>query len=625
MINNIKESKLELRKKLFEKEYKDHNFNWKAGSGGFTGLCPEHQDHNPSFAIFEKNNKIYSKCFACDFDFFNKFKDKFACDPIAEAINSIAEQSLQELIKRSKNSDDSVIKYLNERRKIDIDFLVKSGLAGIIPENLSIDAENLPEKFNDFQKYKGQLVFFYRNQLNKINGFKFRLNVAGELEARENKKNVWLDFSKPNEAKLFGNENSSEKFVYLQEGEFDALSTLQFCAKNGIKNNIFAVSGTGGFKRANEYFSSQKYKVVNVPDTDVFNFETRLKEFANATAPGSYFLNLINDLSIKDIDEYFASEKIDEKEKAGIFSKELNKIDDLKNAINQAIEKEREQKLKLLPAQVLKILPTDSFSKKLDNAAMFKKPAPLKFVFAGFREKTVGILAGAGGGGKSYLALSFILSYADISKKLNYLNLFNNLRGASGYLTLEDDSELIHHRLYNLYRYFQIKPGAELLNNFEIASLYGQDFRLVKKTKQGGVEINKSAYDYLYNFCKNKKFVALDTLKRLAGGLDENNNSEMGELLRIVEKISFESGAAILILHHVNKTAADDKTKVRGASNITDDTRFTIMLKKAKDELELSFEKVNAIKTPESIPLTWQEFIDPETLEKYSMITKKED
>ena len=260
------------------------------------------------------------------------------------------------------------------------------------------------------------------------------------------------------------------------------------------------------------------------------------------------------------------------------------------------------------------------------------KPAPLKFIFQGFRESTVGIFAGTGGSGKSYMALAFLLSFADRACRLNYLDLFENnpeRRGACGYISLEDDAELIHHRLYNLAKFFDIKQDNKLIENIQIACLYGQNFRLAEKN-YNKIIINEQAEQELYYFCQNKKFVVIDTLRRLSN-LNENDSSEMSHILRTIEKISYETGCSILINAHTSKADQQGKDKVRGASNITDDTRFTLILDKKmvknekgnfdKKQLFLSFEKVNAIKIPEPIPLVWQEWIDEETLETYSMLT----
>ena len=170
--------------------------------------------------------------------------------------------------------------------------------------------------------------------------------------------------------------------------------------------------------------------------------------------------------------------------------------------------------------------------KLFEKLLVFQKPAPLKFIFTGFRESTVGIFAGAGGSGKSYMSLAFLLSYADTTCRLNYLNLFENKqerRGKCGYISLEDDEELIHHRLYNLAKYFNIKESDKLIENLQIACLYGKNFKLAERN-YNKIEINKEAERKLYDFCTDKKFVVIDTLRRLSN-LNENDSSEMSHIL----------------------------------------------------------------------------------------------
>jgi RecA-family ATPase len=253
----------------------------------------------------------------------------------------------------------------------------------------------------------------------------------------------------------------------------------------------------------------------------------------------------------------------------------------------------------------------------IDNYIMFEKPEPLKFIFQGFRTETVGIFAGTGGVGKSYMALAFMLSFADTTERLNYLNLFGKERGKCGYISLEDDVKIIHHRLYNLHKYFNIKENDELLKNFQVLCLYGRNFKLADKTIKT-IEIVKENEEKIYNFCKDKKFVIIDTLRRLSN-LNENDSGDMSIILRSIENISFQTGCSILINSHTNKNNADGKDKVRGASSITDDTRFTLTLKKIKynkeeaeklqkaEQLILTYDKVNAIKIPDDIQIAWTE------------------
>ena len=54
-------------KEFLEDKYQGHDFKFKGNDRRLTGLCPEHDDHNPSFNVFEYNGKAYYKCFSCGF------------------------------------------------------------------------------------------------------------------------------------------------------------------------------------------------------------------------------------------------------------------------------------------------------------------------------------------------------------------------------------------------------------------------------------------------------------------------------------------------------------------------------------------------------------------------------
>lgn len=52
-------------KELFEQLFPSHDFEWKEYPNRIMGLCPFHEDTNPSFNIYESDGKLYYKCFAC--------------------------------------------------------------------------------------------------------------------------------------------------------------------------------------------------------------------------------------------------------------------------------------------------------------------------------------------------------------------------------------------------------------------------------------------------------------------------------------------------------------------------------------------------------------------------------
>jgi RecA-family ATPase len=77
----------------------------------------------------------------------------------------------------------------------------------------------------------------------------------------------------------------------------------------------------------------------------------------------------------------------------------------------------------------------------------------------------------------------------------------------------------------------------------------------------------------------NPVLVIVDPMARFHGG-DENSNAVGTAMVNAIERIASETGAAVLLSHHFNKGAIDDKdqsvTAVRGASAIVDASRSVL-------------------------------------------------
>lgn len=270
----------------------------------------------------------------------------------------------------------------------------------------------------------------------------------------------------------------------------------------------------------------------------------------------------------------------------------------------------------------------------LDNLLFFIKPAPQNFIFKSYKEKTVGIFGGTGGMGKSLTALMLAIGFADNSKRINPFNLLGNMRGKCGYISNEDDSQELQRRIYNIFQYYKVNKNNELLNNFKAVSFYGYNFKLIIK-KNNNYEINLKNYNYLLNFCAGKQLVILDTFRRLHG-LKENDDADMAEITELIEKISYQTKCAILIVGHVRKGDKDNndngKDKIKGSAVITDNTRFTMLLdsykenkKTIKGKALLTCEKANYAEKFDDIVLEWQKFTILDDNYNYSMLIDIDD
>jgi RecA-family ATPase len=235
---------------------------------------------------------------------------------------------------------------------------------------------------------------------------------------------------------------------------------------------------------------------------------------------------------------------------------------------------------------------------------------PLDFVFKGFKTQTIGFLSSAGGTGKSMLALHLAFSLADTSCKYNFYPLVDEdtKRGQVAYLSLEDPQDVLEYRIKAITQHIGDYNTIDTINqNLFIYSLYGTNYKLFNEKG----EINNKIYKNLLELGKTSRLLIIDTFRRLHN-FDENNNGAMSELLSILETICNQTKTTILLLHHQNKSAINEKsnnqTAMRGASALVDNARLVINLntlneKEAKENniqedrrkeyVKVSYAKVN--------------------------------
>lgn len=92
-----------------------------------------------------------------------------------------------------------------------------------------------------------------------------------------------------------------------------------------------------------------------------------------------------------------------------------------------------------------------------------------------------------------------------------------------------------------------IEDGPDLHGNRDAKAIIGAAHELAKQTGQA------------------VGLIVFDTLARVLAGGDENSGQDMGALLANVGKIQRETGAAVLLVHHLGK---DDKRGARGHSSL---------------------------------------------------------
>lgn len=207
----------------------------------------------------------------------------------------------------------------------------------------------------------------------------------------------------------------------------------------------------------------------------------------------------------------------------------------------------------------------------------FSQEAPtLDFVFDGLLAGTVGSIVAAGSTGKSYLALGIL---ADLATGKNQLGLgIQECDQGTVYLTIEDPREILHQRMHAIGSMLAPDDRLKMQRRTHVESQVGSLLHLVN---QNGF-YSQSLIDAMCEAFAGKRLVILDTLRRFHSG-NENDSGHMSTLISCFEQIAHRTGAAILFLHHVNKTSSFQGTGLdqgasRGSAALTDNIRCQINL-----------------------------------------------
>lgn len=202
----------------------------------------------------------------------------------------------------------------------------------------------------------------------------------------------------------------------------------------------------------------------------------------------------------------------------------------------------------------------------------------------------VGILAAAGGTGKSMATLQLAVS---VCTGLEWLEHAIETQGAVLILSAEDDREEVHRRLAAVISHYAemvdptdqaaFRPYLNLIKKrLFIFDRVGDDNRLTAKVDR---ETRRTALAQSIigaaNQINNCVLIVLDPLSRFDGG-DPNDNSDGTRLIESAETIRRETGATVLLPHHVSKAGIRDtqsgQEAVRGASGLVDGARWVGLL-----------------------------------------------
>ncbi|GAA6143674.1 AAA family ATPase [Hydrogenophaga sp. 5NK40-0174] len=215
-----------------------------------------------------------------------------------------------------------------------------------------------------------------------------------------------------------------------------------------------------------------------------------------------------------------------------------------------------------------------------------KEPTPLEFVIRGFAPAgRVTVLAGPGGVSKSSLALRLLLAAATGSEFGPFV-ADDAMRCM--YLSYEDDSQTFHNRISAMYKAMDESVEGMLYDmdlvrkNLHIAAIADQAARwtLMRKDGRFGAPEATERLRWLRDLLKDNKvrLLVIDPVA-YAHHLEESNPGEIAVFMQMLGQLAAETHCAILLLHHMHKTALwasldeINQGSLRGASSFADNAR----------------------------------------------------
>lgn len=200
--------------------------------------------------------------------------------------------------------------------------------------------------------------------------------------------------------------------------------------------------------------------------------------------------------------------------------------------------------------------------------AFVTPPPPLDFIWPGYLAGTVGVLAAAGSTGKSYWSLEAAMGVCSPEADSALLGLGVQGHGRVVVLNAEDPEIILQHRLHAIGQHLNPVARDAVADYLTLIPLVGRGPDLLSQLWVDAVCIAG----------EGARLIVLDTLSRWHKG-DENSNKDMGQVLAALDLIARQTGAAVLVLHHVGKQSAregrqQEQQATRGASAITDNCRW---------------------------------------------------
>ena len=213
--------------------------------------------------------------------------------------------------------------------------------------------------------------------------------------------------------------------------------------------------------------------------------------------------------------------------------------------------------------------------KKMNTLSIVNSPKRLiDWVLPGLPTGVNGMIISPAGTGKSVGALSIGAIVGAGHDKLGFITIKNPVPIGKVSLFLGEDPEIISElRVQNFWDTLPPEKRQLFLKNVDTYPCLGDTGDFL----DGGETTNRIIHQAM-----SSRLIVIDTMSRFHLG-DENKREDAARVMRELEKIALATGAAVIVLHHVNKSSslngqADNAEASRGSNVFTSESRWVAFM-----------------------------------------------
>jgi len=540
------------------------NTNAKTGLNEYKARCPFHEDRTPSFFVNEAG--IYN-CFGCGakgnvFDFLRELeKTGKKLDEESKKLLEIRKKERQKVLEKIKDTAKNLkgSNKLINKTEFGRDFCD-------VYQKMLTDGWTRTASFTYYNE-RGQGVYIY-HRFEKINDQTGEIEKKMIPESTDGRATLGTAKQIPYglEQFLFV-DNTDDVEIWLVEGEKCAVMLRDRIPESC--DNVVVL----GYKTKNDFENIDKTllknkKIVVFEDAD----EAGKKKADDVTALLQTFAKEIvrvdfNEFDVKgfDVADYLEIfEWSDLAEKVSQTSEGI--VDDEKSSFDSAVVSTETENIE-------------------DDGWLLDPLIPAK---------TISILDGIGGTGKSMFALEMCYSLAC---GIDFLGIGKTTEKTKVlYLNAEETKNRLFKRIKNIAQHYPETKNfvwlTTLDEKFKLTSrLFEKDFKQIKQTRTVNV-LNKLIEKY------ESKLVVFDSLVNFYG-LDENSTEDAFIFYEFLKNLIKNYGCSVLLLHHQNKEAMKNGSSgagsFRGSSVFREQARTRITMSRVdnKNTKKIEIEKSN--------------------------------